>query len=96
MGFAMQPMQRTLALLLALLPLVLVAAPPNILLIVSDDQGYRDLGCFDSDEVITPSLDRLARGGVKLTSFLSPGRPVHPREGRYSPGDTRNATASTI
>ncbi len=69
MGLAMQPMQRTLALLLALLPLVLVAAPPNILLIVSDDQGYRDLGCFDSDEVITPSLDRLAKGGVKLTSF---------------------------
>ena len=65
----MQPMQRTLALLLALLPLVLVAAPPNILLIVSDDQGYRDLGCFGSDEVITPSLDRLAKGGVKLTSF---------------------------
>ena len=57
------------ALLLALLPLVLVAAPPNILLIVSDDQGYRDLGCFGSEEVITPNLDRLAEGGVKLTSF---------------------------
>jgi len=62
-------MQRTLALLLALLPLVLTAAPPNILLIVSDDQGYRDLGCFGSTEVKTPHLDRLAKGGVKLTSF---------------------------
>ncbi len=43
--------------------------PPNIVIIVSDDQGYRDLGCFGSDEVKTPHLDRLARGGVRLTSF---------------------------
>ena len=44
-------------------------AKPNVLLIVSDDQGYRDLGCFGSDEVQTPHLDRLARGGIKLNSF---------------------------
>ncbi|HJN90024.1 MAG TPA: sulfatase-like hydrolase/transferase, partial [Verrucomicrobiota bacterium] len=37
---------------------------PNVLLIVSDDQGYRDLGCFGSDEVQTPHLDRLAAGGI--------------------------------
>ena len=43
--------------------------PPNILLIVSDDQGYRDLGCFGSDEALTPNLDRLAAEGVRLTSF---------------------------
>jgi len=43
--------------------------PPNILLIVSDDQGYNDLGCFGSSEVKTPNLDRLAEGGVRLTSF---------------------------
>lgn len=42
---------------------------PNVVVIVSDDQGYRDLGCFGSDEVITPNLDRLAKGGVRLTSF---------------------------
>ena len=42
---------------------------PNVLLIVSDDQGYRDLGCFGSSEAKTPHLDRLARGGVRLTSF---------------------------
>lgn len=45
------------------------AKRPNVVLIVSDDQGYRDLGCFGSDEVKTPHLDRLAEGGVKLTSF---------------------------
>lgn len=43
--------------------------PPNIVLIVSDDQGYRDLGSFGSEEAITPNLDRLANEGVKLTSF---------------------------
>lgn len=43
--------------------------PPNILLIVSDDQGYVDLGCFGSKEVKTPHLDRLAAGGTRLTSF---------------------------
>ena len=43
--------------------------PPNILLLVSDDQGYRDLGCFGSDEAKTPHLDRLAREGIRLTNF---------------------------
>lgn len=45
------------------------AGRPNVLLIVSDDQGYRDLGCFGGEEVKTPHLDRLARGGIRLTSF---------------------------
>lgn len=44
-------------------------APPNVLLIVSDDQGYRDLGCFGGQEIRTPHLDRLASEGVRLTSF---------------------------
>ncbi len=43
--------------------------PPNIVLIVSDDQGYRDLGCFGSDEVKTPHLDQLAKQGVRCTDF---------------------------
>ncbi len=63
-------MQRIFTLMLIWLPLFLTATTmPNILLIVSDDQGYRDLGCFSSDEVKTPHLDRLAKGGIKLTSF---------------------------
>ena len=42
---------------------------PNIVLIVSDDQGYHDLGCFGSESIKTPHLDRLAREGVRLTNF---------------------------
>ena len=42
---------------------------PNILLIVSDDQGYNDLGCYGGAEIKTPNLDNLAAEGVRLTSF---------------------------
>ncbi|MBL7153001.1 MAG: sulfatase-like hydrolase/transferase [Phycisphaerae bacterium] len=42
---------------------------PNILLIVSDDQGYNDLGCYGGTEIKTPNLDNLAADGVRLTSF---------------------------
>jgi arylsulfatase A-like enzyme len=42
---------------------------PNIVLIVSDDQGYADLGCWGNEEILTPNLDRLAAQGIRLTSF---------------------------
>jgi len=42
---------------------------PNIILIVTDDQGYRDLGCFGGEQIKTPHLDRLAREGVRASSF---------------------------
>ena len=41
---------------------------PNILLIMTDDMGYTDLGSFGS-EIRTPHLDALALGGVRLTNF---------------------------
>ena len=44
------------------------ASRPNILLIVSDDQGYNDLGMLGNG-IITPALDRLAQEGTRLTSF---------------------------
>ena len=41
----------------------------NIVLIVSDDQGYADISCYPHpDEVATPNLDRIAAGGVRLTN----------------------------
>lgn len=42
---------------------------PNILLIVSDDQGYHDLGCAGNKDILTPNLDQLAKDGVRLTNF---------------------------
>jgi len=46
------------------------AAPaPNIVLIMTDDQGYADLGCFGAKGFQTPNLDRLAAEGTRFTSF---------------------------
>jgi arylsulfatase A-like enzyme len=42
--------------------------PPNVVLILADDLGARDLGCFGSSYYETPNLDRLASRGVRLTN----------------------------
>ncbi len=46
---------------------------PNIVLIMADDMGFSDLGCYGS-EIETPNLDRLAAGGVKFTQFQNTAR----------------------
>ncbi|MBI5706127.1 MAG: sulfatase [Armatimonadetes bacterium] len=43
------------------------AAKPNIVLIVADDLGYGELGCYGGKEVPTPNIDSLAKDGVRLT-----------------------------
>lgn len=42
---------------------------PNVIIIFSDDQGYQDLGCYGSPDILTPNIDRIANEGLKLTSF---------------------------
>jgi arylsulfatase len=42
---------------------------PNIVLILTDDQGYADVGCFGAKGLRTPHLDRLAKEGTRFTSF---------------------------
>ncbi len=50
------------------------AAPrPNLLLILADDMGYSDIGCFGS-EIKTPNLDRLAAEGIRFTQFYNQPR----------------------
>lgn len=46
------------------------SAPPNILLILTDDQGYGDLGVHGNPLVETPNVDRLARGGIQFDRFF--------------------------
>jgi len=46
---------------------------PNIILIMADDMGYSDLGCFGS-EIKTPNLDKLASEGLRITQFYNAGR----------------------
>jgi arylsulfatase len=47
---------------------VIAAEKPNILLVMADDMGWTDLGCFGS-EIETPNIDALAESGVKFTDF---------------------------
>ncbi len=46
---------------------------PNVLVIVADDMGYSDAGCYGG-EIATPNLDRLAAGGLRFTQCYSTGR----------------------
>lgn len=47
--------------------------PPNIVLMMADDLGFSDLGCYGS-EIRTPNLDRLAREGLRFTQFYNTAR----------------------
>lgn len=51
------------------------AKKPNFIVILADDLGYNDIGCFGSPLIKTPNLDQMARDGVKFTSFYV-GAPV--------------------
>ena len=46
---------------------------PNVILIMSDDMGYSDLGCYGG-EINTPHLDALAAGGLRFTQFYNTAR----------------------
>ena len=73
-----------LAILLVIAPGLFVIAPgyvladegrgrPNIVLVMSDDMGFSDIGCYGG-EINTPNLDRLADHGVRFTQFYNTSR----------------------
>ncbi len=74
-------MQRGIRIVLGLVALLAAAAPasaqsrvaakPNIVLIVTDDVGYGDLGSYGAPDVKTPNIDRLAREGTRFTDFYA-------------------------
>lgn len=55
---------------------------PNIVVIVADDLGYGDLGCYGAARIKTPNVDRLAAGGVRFTAGYAPSSTCTPT--RYS------------
>lgn len=61
---------------------------PNVVLLLADDLGYGDVGCYGAPDVRTPNIDALAAGGVRLTQFYSGGPECTPTRtalltGRY-------------
>src|SRR5688572_10341912 len=62
--------------LLALLLFAVAQEPParpNIVILLADDMGFSDIGCYGS-EIATPNLDRLAAGGLRFTQFYNTAR----------------------
>jgi arylsulfatase A-like enzyme len=54
------------------------AAPPNIVIILTDDLGYGDPGCYNPESKIpTPNIDRLAAEGMRFTDAHAPGPLCH-------------------
>ncbi len=90
-------MKRTLTILLASATAAnLAAAPankpspakPNVVLMLADDLGFGDLGCYGATKVKTPNIDRLAAQGVRLTDAHAPAAVCQPTRygilaGRY-------------
>ena len=67
---------------------VVAADKPNIIVIMADDMGFSDLGCYGG-EIETPNIDQLAREGGRVTGFKNTAR-VHCR-GR---GCSQDATST--
>ena len=64
-------MKTLFVLLAALLSTTVSARPPNVVVIFIDDLGYGDIGPFGATRQRTPHLDRMAKEGMKLTSFYA-------------------------
>ncbi|MGI9466105.1 MAG: sulfatase-like hydrolase/transferase, partial [Rubripirellula sp.] len=63
-----------LAITLLMTPSQAAAKAPNVVLLLADDLGSKDIGCYGGP-VKTPALDKLAANGVRFTDFYS-GAPV--------------------
>lgn len=59
---------------------------PNIVFVMSDDQGYGDLGSYGSQDLDTPHIDRLAREGVRFTDFYANGPTCSPTRAAFLTG----------
>lgn len=63
----------TMGLVAATAATVLAAERPNVVIIMSDDSGFSDLGCYGG-EIDTPNLDKMAKQGIRLSNFYTNGR----------------------
>ena len=62
-----------LAALLAAVPALAQPPRPNVVLIITDDMGWADIGSYGAPDIRTPNIDSLARDGVKFTDFYANG-----------------------
>ena len=69
----MKPAVLSLLLAIALPSGPVAAAPPNVVIILADDLGFSDLGCYGG-EIDTPNLDSLAANGLRFTQGYNTAR----------------------
>ncbi len=65
-----------------------IKSKPNIVIILADDMGYGDVGCYGSQKVLTPNIDKIAEKGIRFTDAHSPSAVCTPTRygiltGRY-------------
>ena len=68
-----RPLFLCLAILASLTTPAAAHKRPNVIVIMADDMGYSDIGCYGG-EVQTPNIDRLSAGGLRFTQFYNTGR----------------------
>lgn len=79
-----------------LLQSVSAAPQPNIIVFLTDDQGYGDLGCYGSKDIATPNVDRLRAEGMKFDSFYVHNRCSPTRMAFMTGSHARRAGASKV
>ncbi len=68
------------------------SSKPNIVIIMADDLGYADLGCYGSKSIKTPNIDRLAKEGIRFTDFHSNGAVCSPTRAALLTGKYQQRT----
>lgn len=71
---------------LVALPYAYTQSKPNILIILADDLGYRDLGCYGCADIKTPHIDSLAKEGAKFSSAYVTGNMCGPSRAGFITG----------
>jgi len=68
---------------------------PNFIVILADDMGYGDIGCYGNKNIKTPNLDKLAEEGVRFTDFHSNGAVCSPTRAALLTGKYQQRTGIT-
>ena len=70
--------------------------PPNVVLIITDDLGYSDLGAYGATDLRTPAIDGIGEAGVRLTDFYSNGVLCSPTRAGLITGRYQQRYAVTV
>lgn len=74
------------ALISCLIPVPKAEGKPNIVFILADDLGYGDLACYGREDIQTPNLDSMAKGGVRFTAHYANGAECTPTRTAFLTG----------